>query len=403
VASVRLLPLRTRLNSSTILAISPKVAGARAIMGGNGRDIRIDFFRGLALLCIFVDHIPGNVLARLTLCNFGFSDAAEVFVLLAGISAAAAYYNKVNNTRKILKRAATIYGVQVLLVLVVPVIMLCASWLTGRTEFLAGEAALVLTSGTASMFVQIVTLNHQPDYINILPLYVVLLCSLPVFFWVHQIDRRLPLAMSFAVWCVANAFQINLQKPGGAEWFFNPLAWQFIFFAGVTIGMNSGRALDFKEMPRSRSIFVGAALFLLFAFIVSAPWAQVPVAVIREFRVLPPDILGLINKSYASGWRIVHVACLAYVSMWLIRRNSTWLRHPAAEQVRNVGSVPLFVFACASLLSYSANIVLDLIGRGIVSQLAVNALGLTVLLAVARPRSISGGGFGRRASAILSV
>ena len=55
------------------------------------RDTRVDFFRGVALILIFIDHIPGNVFARLTLTNFGFADAAEVFVLLAGIGAFLAY------------------------------------------------------------------------------------------------------------------------------------------------------------------------------------------------------------------------------------------------------------------------------------------------------------------------
>jgi hypothetical protein len=50
----------------------------------NDRDLRIDFLRGLALLFIFIDHIPDNGLAHFTLRNFGFADAAEVFVLLAG-------------------------------------------------------------------------------------------------------------------------------------------------------------------------------------------------------------------------------------------------------------------------------------------------------------------------------
>jgi hypothetical protein len=46
----------------------------------NGRDHRIDFFRGLALIFIFWDHIPHNPLAELTVRNFGFSDAAEIFL-----------------------------------------------------------------------------------------------------------------------------------------------------------------------------------------------------------------------------------------------------------------------------------------------------------------------------------
>lgn len=62
-----------------------------ATSSGAQRDLRIDFFRGLALLFIFIDHVPDNVLARFTLRNFGFADAAEVFVLLAGFSAVLAY------------------------------------------------------------------------------------------------------------------------------------------------------------------------------------------------------------------------------------------------------------------------------------------------------------------------
>ena len=55
------------------------------------RDARVDVFRGLALLTIFIDHIPHNSPALFTLHNFGFSDAAEIFVLLAGYSSMIAY------------------------------------------------------------------------------------------------------------------------------------------------------------------------------------------------------------------------------------------------------------------------------------------------------------------------
>ena len=58
------------------------------------RDHRIDFVRGLALVMIFINHIPGNIVGELTTRNFGFSDAAEIFVLLAGVSSAFAYYRR---------------------------------------------------------------------------------------------------------------------------------------------------------------------------------------------------------------------------------------------------------------------------------------------------------------------
>ncbi|WP_252724687.1 OpgC domain-containing protein, partial [Acinetobacter baumannii] len=55
------------------------------------RDPRVDVFRGLALLVIFIDHVAGNWLTRVTPSAMGLSDAAEYFVLLAGFSAAIAY------------------------------------------------------------------------------------------------------------------------------------------------------------------------------------------------------------------------------------------------------------------------------------------------------------------------
>lgn len=46
----------------------------------------IDFWRGFALITIFINHIPGNVFERYTFSQYGISDAAELFVFLAGWS-----------------------------------------------------------------------------------------------------------------------------------------------------------------------------------------------------------------------------------------------------------------------------------------------------------------------------
>ena len=60
-------------------------------LGGAKRDLRIDFFRGLALYMIIFDHIPGDPLNKFTYFHFGFSDAAEIFVFLSGVSCGIAY------------------------------------------------------------------------------------------------------------------------------------------------------------------------------------------------------------------------------------------------------------------------------------------------------------------------
>ena len=84
------------------------------------RDTRIDVFRALALLTIFINHIPGTVFENLTHKNFGFSDSAEAFVLISGIAVGLAYGSKFESgtrfliTLKAWRRAATLYCTHIL-------------------------------------------------------------------------------------------------------------------------------------------------------------------------------------------------------------------------------------------------------------------------------------------------
>ena len=97
------------------------------------RDSRVDALRGLALLMIFIDHVPGNLLSLVTLRNFGFSDAAELFVLLAGFSSMVAYGGSFDRDgvavglRRVLLRCLRIYLFQAMLLLMV--LVLVGAWL----------------------------------------------------------------------------------------------------------------------------------------------------------------------------------------------------------------------------------------------------------------------------------
>src|SRR5207244_9648009 len=81
----------------------------------------IDFWRGFALLTIFIDHVPENVFQHVTQKNFGFSDAAELFVFLSGVSVALAYGTRffegetVGAVRAVLRRAFRLFWVRILL------------------------------------------------------------------------------------------------------------------------------------------------------------------------------------------------------------------------------------------------------------------------------------------------
>src|SRR5271165_1087859 len=93
------------------------------------RDSRVDALRGIALLMIFIDHVPGNVLSLVTLRNFGFADSAELFVLLSGFSSMVAYGGSFDRDglavglRRVLLRCLRIYMFQAALLLVVLVMV----------------------------------------------------------------------------------------------------------------------------------------------------------------------------------------------------------------------------------------------------------------------------------------
>src|SRR6266566_1928460 len=80
-----------------------------------GRDIRLDFFRGVALWFIFLDHIPGNIASWLTVRNCRFSDATEIFVFISGYTAALVYSDAmrkeglIQSSARIIRRACQIY------------------------------------------------------------------------------------------------------------------------------------------------------------------------------------------------------------------------------------------------------------------------------------------------------
>ncbi len=84
------------------------------------RDTRIDVFRSLALLTIFINHIPGTLYEHITHKNFGFSDSAEVFVLLSGISLGLSFHGRLQQKpfafilRKYWQRAFQLYGAYLL-------------------------------------------------------------------------------------------------------------------------------------------------------------------------------------------------------------------------------------------------------------------------------------------------
>src|SRR5215211_6924304 len=152
------------------------------------RDHRVDFLRGLALAIIFINHVPGNFYEKLTPKNFGFSDAAEVFVILAGFASAYAYFSRFERgevweaARKAWRRAGVLYVSHVVTTVAAVALFCFASLYFVRPGYLSDTIVYMdikpLMDDAVRGFIGLITLGHQLGYFNILPMYMALLLML---------------------------------------------------------------------------------------------------------------------------------------------------------------------------------------------------------------------------------
>jgi len=312
----------------------------------------IDFWRGFALLMIFIDHVPENIFQHVTQQNFGFSDAAELFVFLSGVSVALAYGTRffdgetVGAVRALLRRAFTIYWVQILISLLIIAIFVGAAALWHEEDLL--EDADTVVSNPLQTTAAILALLHQLENANILPLYIVLLLVTPLLLALARRDDRLMLAASAGIYLAARAFSLNLSTwPIEGTWFFNPITWQLIFAIGIVAGRrlkSGGIAYDAWLFAACLAIVAIAAVVRTDAFgFASGLWQNVR------------DVLDS-GKTDLGFARLIHFLALVYVVYHsgltgLLRRTRAFL------PLCLIGRYGLPVFATGTVLSAMGEVV----------------------------------------------
>ena len=180
------------------------------------RDLRLDLFRGIANWAIFVDHIPNNVVSWLTIRNYGFSDAADLFVFISGY-AASLVCAKIMAERgfgiaaaRTMKRVWQIYAAHVLL-LVVYVALIGYVAQHYDTLALANEFNIAgLIGNPVDTLGQGLLLRFKPLNLDVLPLYVVLMTFLPPVIWLMLRAPDLTMGASVLVYLAARHFGWNL-------------------------------------------------------------------------------------------------------------------------------------------------------------------------------------------------
>jgi hypothetical protein len=352
----------------------------------NERDLRLDFWRGVALFVIFIDHVPGNPLGSWTLRNFAFCDAAEVFVLISGISSYLAYGSRLEREgmaglfATIGRRWVKIYFAHIFLILAVASALLTAAALSGHPQYEEAFRMSWMFSDPGAALSAALSLRYLPNLLDILPLYLVLLGAAPAIIWIVKRDLRVAIALSLIVYAGARWTGFNLPAGNdGAVWNFNPFTWQLLYTIGIAAGHLRKQGPVVPPLVRKIAL-AGALAFVAFAFVMAAPWrgAEVGLTLFRPDYYLWPA-----PKSMLSPLRVLNILALFWLVACFIAPQARWLKSRAAAPLLACGRHSLPVFGTGVWLSAISFIALQQTHYAIPMLVATNAVGLLVSVALA--------------------
>jgi len=365
-----------------MMASQDKIPLSRAVE----RDLRLDLFRGIGLWMIFLDHIPDDFVSWLTLRNYGFSDAAELFVFISGYLAGFIYGPIISSgqfraaIKRLWKRAMEMYVAHIMLFLLFTA-QIARTVRKFDNPMYADEFNVHNFLQHPDVLIgQALTLRYKPVDLDVLPLYIVLVAFSPLILWCLLRRPNLTLLASAILYVAVRWFDLNLASyPPGTQWYFNPFAWQLMFVFGAWCGVGGAAKIWF--IVQSRAAQALAVAWMLFALLIVMTWhsalleSLVPKWMIKA--IYP------IDKTNLDMLRFTHFLALALmVARYFPHKaeilGSKWLR-PLIMCGRH--SLPIFCFGV--FLSFGAHWILVQYSHGIWAQLGVSLGGMLIMVAIA--------------------
>ncbi len=344
----------------------------------------IDFWRGFALITIFVNHIPGNFLERFSYRNLSLSDSAELFVLLAGYAMRLSIdstRNPLTTTgviRKLWGRAFTLYVAQTFITELAIFILAAASVWLDAPFLLDWHNVSAVFHQPVEAHIGLVLLTYQLGYFNILPLYVVLMVAAPLIAIIYRTVPPLLLPLSIGVYVLSLALGWNIPSwPIEGTWFFSPTAWQLIYVLGFLL---AGASTDLGAFARRN--------------LRKLRWAAVPVIIlgvmIASTRFFPdlfdipkPRLFFIIfDKTFLSPDRLIHMLALCALFSGAYNGLIRWIPN-VARFLSLLGRNSLNVFCAGSLLSLCGQILRFIYGGRVSTDIVLFAVGVAIMAFIA--------------------
>jgi len=362
------------------ITIPKLVVGELPELKGQARDPRIDACRGIALWWIFLDHVPNNIGSWLTLRNYGFSDAAEIFMFVSGVTCALAYGKALRFEGwtgvigRTLRRSWDIYAAFLLVTLA------CAIWvhLAGGGRLADESNTRILLDDPGATLARAAILQYRPVNTDVLPIFILLHLLFVPLLWLLLRAPNVTLGASLALYALVHVFGWSVPAWPNGHWAFNPLAWQLIVVLGAWWMIEGERV---RPWVTSRTALGLAVLYLIFSLVIALSWR------INPLEALIPQALSnlrySLDKSNLDPLRLLHFLAIAVLATWFVPRTWRGLTTPVMRGAIRCGQNSLPIYCIGVLLTFASHAALLDISDGLMMQIALSLAGIAAMIATA--------------------
>jgi hypothetical protein len=358
----------------------------KASMAPSARDLRLDLFRGLALWLIFLDHIPSNAVSWITIRNYGFSDATEIFVFISGYTAAFVYgramreHGFIVSSARVLKRAWQIYVAHVFLFAIYLAEIAYVAHSFENPLYTEEMGVLDFMKSPDVTILQALLLKFKPVNMDVLPLYIVLLVMFAPMLWLLLRAPNVALIASALLYTFAHMFGWNMPAYPHGVWVFNPFAWQLLFVFGAWCAV--GGAEKLSPWLNSRLVRTLAVVYLVFAFCITMTWYFPRLGVFVPKFV--SDILYPIDKANLDVLRMLHFFALAIVTLAFVPRGWPALKRLLFQPAIVCGQHSLAIFCLGVFLAFAGHFMFTEVSNRLYMHVLVSLLGILAMVAMAK-------------------
>jgi hypothetical protein len=356
-----------------------------ATLPEKGRDLRLDLFRGVANWAIYLDHIPDNVVNWITTRNYGFSDAADLFVFISGYTASFVYARMmlergfIVGATRLTKRVWQLYMAHIILFVIYIASISYLALRFGDSELVNEFNVVGLIDNATETLRQGLFLKFKPVNLDVLPLYIVLMGLFPPVLWLMLRQPNWTMVAAIVLWLVSRQTGWNLPAYPVGTWYFNPFAWQVLFIFGAWCALGGAR-------QSAAVIMHPATLWFCIAYMILALVMTMAGRFPTFGDMFPQWLYSTFNpndKTNLAPYRFLHFIVIVILVIRFVPKDWPGLEWKIFDPLVVCGQQSLAVFCVGVFLSFVAHFQLTMSSGSLLAQIFVSVTGIAIMTIVA--------------------